>query len=176
MTRFQENKEKGVRLESNICAKVMKRLHKEKLAANRWLACWAGQTQFEEKYCLQSFTVDLAIAHCSCRKWNITSIPCAHAITCIFFNRQDVEQHVHPCYHVSIYKACYEPIIAPINGQNIWRPNGVTPVQPLSKEDHLAGLRRREQGNLISQQVSGLASLSCARPVVSQGTIGEVER
>ena len=44
MTRFQENKEKGVRLESNICAKVMKRLHKEKLVANRWLACWVGQT------------------------------------------------------------------------------------------------------------------------------------
>ena len=39
MTRFQENREKGVRLESDICAKVMKRLHKEKLAANGWLAC-----------------------------------------------------------------------------------------------------------------------------------------
>ena len=39
MTRFQENKEKGVRLESNICSKVMKRLHKEKLATNRQLAC-----------------------------------------------------------------------------------------------------------------------------------------
>ena len=86
MTRFQENREKGVRLESNICAKVMKRLHKKKLAANRWLTCWVGQTQFEVKNGLQSFTVDLVIAHYICSKWNITSIPYAHAITCIFFN------------------------------------------------------------------------------------------
>ena len=84
---FQKSKEKGVRLESNICAKVIKRLHKEKLAANRWLACWARWTQFEVKNGLQSFTVDLAIAHCSCRKWNINDIPCAHAITYIFLNK-----------------------------------------------------------------------------------------
>nr|POE97552.1 hypothetical protein CFP56_17071 [Quercus suber] len=38
--------------------------------------------------------------------------------------------YVHSYYHVSTYKACYEPIIAPINGQNIWRLSGVTPVQP----------------------------------------------
>ena len=128
MIRFQENREKGVRLDSNICVKVMKRLHKKKLVANRWLTCWVGQTQFEVKNGLQSFTVDLVIAHCSCSKWNITSIPCVHAITCIFFNRQNVEQYVHPYYHVSTYRACYKSIIAPINGHNMWRPSGVTLV------------------------------------------------
>ena len=91
MTMFQDKKEKILRVESDICAKVLKRLHKEKVAANRWLACWAGQTQFEVKNGLQSFIVDMAIAHCSCRKWDISGIPCAHAITCIFFNRQDAE-------------------------------------------------------------------------------------
>ena len=113
---------------------------------------------------LQSFTVDLATAHCSCRKWNITSIPCAHAISCIFFNRQYAKQYVPPCYHVSTYRACYEPIITPINGQNMWRPSDVTPFQPLSKEDHLAGLRRKEQGNLMSQQVvRELAFKTCGK-------------
>ena len=68
MTRFQENREKILRVESDICAKVLKRLHKEKLVASRSLACWAGQTQFEVKNDLQSFTVDLATTHCSCRK------------------------------------------------------------------------------------------------------------
>nr|POF18757.1 hypothetical protein CFP56_59891 [Quercus suber] len=40
MTRFQDNRKKILRVESDICAKVLKRLHKEKLAASRWLACW----------------------------------------------------------------------------------------------------------------------------------------
>ena len=87
MARFQENKEKILRVESNICAKVLKRLHKEKVAASWWLACWARPTQFEVKNGLQSFTVDLATAHCSCRKWDISGIPCAYAITYIFFKR-----------------------------------------------------------------------------------------
>nr|POE44831.1 hypothetical protein CFP56_75991 [Quercus suber] len=130
MTRFQENRVKILRVESVICVNVLKRLHNEKLAANRWIACWAGQTQFEVKNGLQSFTVDLATAHFSCRKWDISGIPFAHAILCIFFNRQDAEHYVHPCYHVSTYKACYEPIIAPINGQNMCRSSDVAPVHP----------------------------------------------
>ncbi|KAK9997795.1 hypothetical protein SO802_017398 [Lithocarpus litseifolius] len=91
-------------------------------------ACWAGHTQFKVKNGLQSFTVDLAKAHCSCRKWDITGIPCAQIITCIFFNKQDAEQYLHKCFNVSTYKVCYELIIAPINRQNMWRPNGVQPV------------------------------------------------
>nr|POE55530.1 hypothetical protein CFP56_65384 [Quercus suber] len=46
MTRFQDNRVKILRVESDICAKVLKRLHKEKLASNR-----------------------------CCRKWDISGIP-----------------------------------------------------------------------------------------------------
>ena len=144
MTRFQDNREKILRVESDICAKVLKRLHKEKLAASRWLAYQAGQTQFEVKNGLQSFTIDLATSHCSCKKWDISGISCAHAITCIFFNRQDVKQYVHLCYHVSTYKACYEPIIAPINGHNMWRPSGVTLVQlPIKRRPLIRPKKKR---------------------------------
>ena len=130
MTRFQDNRQKIMRVESEICPKVLKRLHREKTASSKWLASWAGHTQFEVKSGLQNFTVDMEKRHCSCRKWDTTGIPCAHAISCIFFNRQKAEQYVHRCFHVSTYKACYELVLAPINGQNMWRPSGVQPVQP----------------------------------------------
>ncbi|KAK9998276.1 hypothetical protein SO802_017879 [Lithocarpus litseifolius] len=109
MTRFQENRQKIMKVESEICPKVLKRLHREKTTSSRWLACWAGHTQFEVKNGLQSFTVDLEKGHCSCRKWDTTGIPCAHAVSYIFFNRQHAEQYVHRCFHVSTYKACYKP-------------------------------------------------------------------
>ena len=105
-----------MKVQSDICPKVLKRLHKEKIACSRWLACWTSHTQFEVKNGLQNFTVDLVKAHYSCRKWDITDIPYAHAIYCIFFNRQDTEWYVHKCFHVSTCKTNYEPIIAPING------------------------------------------------------------
>ena len=130
MTRFQENREKILRVSQIFVSRFWKGCTRKNWQPIGGLAYWAGQTQFEVKNGLQSFTVDLATAHCSCRKWDISGIPCAHAITYIFFNRQNAEQYVHPCYHVFTYKACYEPIIAPINRQNMWRPSGVTLVQP----------------------------------------------
>ena len=143
MTRFQDNRQKIMRVESEICPKVLKRLHREKTASSKWLACWVGHTQFEVKSGLQNFTVDMEKRHCSCRKWHTTGIPCAHAISCIFFNRQEAEQYVHRCFHVSTYKACYEPVIAAINGQNMWRPSGVQPVQPLVKRRPLGRPKKK---------------------------------
>ena len=87
MIRFQDNRQKIMRVELEICPKVLKRLHRENTASNRWLACWAGHTQFKVKNGLQNFTVDMEKRHCSYRKWDTTAIPCAHAISCIFFNR-----------------------------------------------------------------------------------------
>ena len=124
MTRFQENREKILRVSQIFVPMFWRGCIRKNWQPIGGLAYWAGQTQFEVKNGLQSFTIDLATTHCSCRKWDISGIPCAHAITCIFFNRQDVEQFVHPCYHVSTYKAYYEPIISPVNGQNMWRPSG----------------------------------------------------
>ena len=66
----------------------------------------------------------------ACRKWDITGIPCAYAISCIFFNKEDAKKYVHPCYKRIAYIACYEPIIDPINGQNMWRPSVLPLVQP----------------------------------------------
>ena len=42
MTRFQDKREKIMRIESNIYAKVLKRLHKENMTCSRWLASWVG--------------------------------------------------------------------------------------------------------------------------------------
>ena len=95
--------------------------------------------------------------HCSCRKWDTIGIPCAHAISYIFFNRQEAEQYVHRCFHVSTYKACYEPVIAPINGQNMWRSNDVQPIQPPIKRrppSKSKKKRTREASELAGRRAS----------------------
>ncbi|KAK9997510.1 hypothetical protein SO802_022196 [Lithocarpus litseifolius] len=148
MTRFQANRDMILKVESELCPKIRKRLYMEKMAYKRWLACWAGHTKFEVKNGLESFTVDLAKSKCSCRKWDITSIPCAHAISCIFFNREDAEKYVHPCYKRTTYIACYEPIIDPINGQNMWTPSGLPPVQPSIKRRPLGRPKKKRAQEL----------------------------
>ena len=63
---------------------------------------------------------------------------------------------MHKCFHVSTYKACYEPVIAPINGQNMWGPSGVQPVQPPIKRrppGRPKNKRTREAGELVGRRV-----------------------
>ena len=72
MNRFQQNRHRILKLESELCPKVCKRLHREKMGSGRWLACWTFNTMFNVKNSLQSFIMDLAKRMCSCRKWDIT--------------------------------------------------------------------------------------------------------
>ena len=130
MTRFQVNREMIMKVESELYPKIRKRLYKEKLACNKWIAFWVGRMKFEVKNGPESFIVDLEEKKCSCRKWDIVSIPCCHAISYIFFNREDAEKYVNACYKRTTYIDCYELIIEPINGQNMWGPSGLPPVQP----------------------------------------------
>ena len=162
-----------MKVESEICPKVLKRLYREKTASSRWLACWAGHTQFEVKNGLQSFTVDLDKRHCSCRKWDTTVILCAHAVSRIFFNRQDAEQYVHRCFHISTYKVWYESVIAPINGQNMWRPSGVQPVQPPIKRRPL-GKPKKERTREVGELAGRRADIS--RQCKTCGKIGHNKR
>ena len=128
LNRCQQNRLSILKVKSELCPKVCKRLHREKMSSSKWLASWSSDIKFEVKNGLQSFIMDLKKRTCNCRKWDITGIPCCHAISCIFFNREVVEKYTNDCYKVSTYKACYEPIIDPINSQNMWTPTRLPPV------------------------------------------------
>ena len=56
MTKFQKNKGMILKVESELCPKIRKRLYKEKLGSIRWLACLAGHTKFKVKNGLESLT------------------------------------------------------------------------------------------------------------------------
>ena len=134
MTRFQANRQMIMKVEYELCPKIRKRLHKEKLACSKWLACWASRTKFEVKNGLESFTVDLEEKNCSYRKWDITDIPRCHAISYIFFNKEDSKKYVNTCYKRTTYIDCYGLIIEPINGQNMWRQWTATCAAPYQEE------------------------------------------
>ena len=116
MNKTQQNRPSILKVESELCPKVCKRLHREKIGSSRWLACWASDTRFEVKNGLVSFIVGLTKRTYSCRKWDISGIPCCHEISCIFFNKEATEKYTDDYYRVSTYKTCYELVIDPING------------------------------------------------------------
>ncbi|CAL4988960.1 unnamed protein product [Urochloa decumbens] len=66
-------------------------------------------------------TVNLEQRTCSCKKWQLTGLPCNHAISLICSYRGlELEDYVHSCYSVSKFKAAYEGWIEPIPDKTHW--------------------------------------------------------
>ena len=66
-------------------------------------------------------TVDLDNRTCSCQRWQITGLPCTHALCLIHSMRnRNVEDYIDDYYSVHKFKKAYEHVIAPMNGRDQW--------------------------------------------------------
>jgi len=68
------------------------------------------------------------------------------------------------CFHVFTYKACYKPIIAPFNVQNMWRLGGIQPIQPPIKRRPLSRpkKKRANEPNELAGRRVGISKQSRA--------------
>ena len=87
------------------------------------------------------YVVDLNDRSCTCRNWEITGMPCKHAVAAIWdriANSEDsspVEEYVHPCYMTTTWRAMYFNKIDPINGRSLW-PKNESPYTLLPPKHH----------------------------------------
>ncbi|KAH7862346.1 hypothetical protein Vadar_003544 [Vaccinium darrowii] len=111
-----------------ICPKIVKRIEKLKDNLQLWIPRWCGSEQFEVTGPTgNQYRVDLVNRTCGCRKWDMSGIPCVHALASIKFLQQDPFDYVHEWYKVSTYLKCYENLLSPINGRDLW-PETNNPV------------------------------------------------
>lgn len=69
--------------------------------AKGWIASWCGNDEFEVAGPNGvQYKVKIPTRHCGCRKWDISGIPCIHAITAIGFNNLDPLDYVDDCYRI----------------------------------------------------------------------------
>ncbi|XP_030939765.1 uncharacterized protein LOC115964636 [Quercus lobata] len=158
MNRSQQNRLSILKVESELCPKVCKRLHREKMGSSRWLACWASDTRFEVKNGLE-------MRHL----WH-SMLPCN------FFNKEAAEKYTDNCYRVSTYKACHEPVIDPINGQNIWTPTRLSLVQPPIKRRPLGRPKKKRVREPNEPSKGHSKGLGIAKRCKSCGKIGHNKR
>ncbi|RYR40062.1 hypothetical protein Ahy_A09g045729 [Arachis hypogaea] len=60
----------------------------------------------------------------------MSDIPCVHAISCIKFKGLDIEPFVAGCYKREAYMRCYDSIIHPLNGVDLWERTAHPDVMP----------------------------------------------
>ena len=66
-------------------------------------------------------TVDLQERTCTCRRWQVTGLPCTHALCIITSIRgYNIEDYVHDYYSVAKFKKAYGKSVKPITDRKQW--------------------------------------------------------
>lgn len=134
MLRCQSRREWVKKQKGIICPRIMKKLEKLKKESAMCYPSYVGRTKFQVREALmEQFSVDTGVRSCSCRKWDISGIPCKHGIAAIGLEGKKPEDFVDRVYSLYAYMAAYTPIIGPCNGPNNWPRSTFDPVVPPKK-------------------------------------------
>ncbi|CAN1154358.1 hypothetical protein LINPERPRIM_LOCUS41084 [Linum perenne] len=125
------------------------------------LACLCYPTfnedgQFEVREGLKSWVVDVRSSQCACGLWQLSGLPCSHALACIAFNRDPIEPYCDPCYTVEKYRLAYGNSINPVNDASQWHDSFGPRLRPPTIDKPKSGprekKRRHEAGELATKK------------------------
>ncbi|KAK9054930.1 hypothetical protein SSX86_026009 [Deinandra increscens subsp. villosa] len=116
---------------------ISKLFEQIKSDAGNYLVSWNGGEQYQVSSQHDQVVVDLGEKWCACRRWEISGIPCRHAVAAIWDkhdHNEDVShllKWVNPIYTIKRWKEVYSHRINPLNGRALWEkvdvPTTLTP-------------------------------------------------
>ncbi|KAL0379198.1 UNVERIFIED_CONTAM: hypothetical protein Sradi_3225300 [Sesamum radiatum] len=133
MVKMQQNRDRAAKRwgDKKICPKIKKIVDKNVDKASDCIPIKANDWNYEIScYDGARYTVDLIAHTCSCRKWELSGIPCKHGMSAICAQVLDPVDFVHSCYQVATYTKVYEPCMMPMDGASMWEKTGYIPPLP----------------------------------------------
>lgn len=113
-----------------LCPKIRKLLEELKQLSRFCIACPGLGGVFEVKHRGDMFVVTLGDKTCTCRSWDITGIPCIHAIAAIHYLKHDAADYVSDYFTVEAFKKIYSFGLQALNGEKMWPTAQGYPIQP----------------------------------------------
>jgi SWIM zinc finger len=138
----------------DICPKIQKKLEKIKDLSSK---CWPEPSSFKKfqvKCITDQFCIDMEAQTCSCRRWQLSGVPCSHAVSVMFFNKENPETYVDDCYHLATYSRIYEFSINPVNGHKMWPKSSIMCLPPLVKNQPGRPKKKRKKSTSEDNQNS----------------------
>lgn len=81
----------------------------------------ANKVEFEIVSSERTNIVDIQRRCCSCRRWQIYGIPCAHAAAALLLCGEDVRLYAQECFSLRKYCEAYSQPIYPIPDKSLWK-------------------------------------------------------
>ncbi|CAO2175178.1 unnamed protein product, partial [Urochloa humidicola] len=97
----------------------------------------------------KKYTVNLEQRTCTCRYWQLSGLPCCHAISSIYKASKKLEDFIAPCFLIAQYKKTYQHCLQPVEGPDNWPISDMPrPLPPayVKMPGRPKTERRREQG------------------------------
>ncbi|GJU22648.1 (R)-mandelonitrile lyase-like protein [Tanacetum coccineum] len=85
-----------------------------------WKVIPSGESRFEVRNGFEGFKVDKRLRTCTCRAWQLSGIPCQHALAAIYFLHRDPKEYVSNWYKKDMFVAAYNHYIEGMNGMGQW--------------------------------------------------------
>ncbi|XP_066163390.1 uncharacterized protein [Oryza sativa Japonica Group] len=132
MSRFYNKQKEAEKWEGPFCPKIGKKLLKNAEHVNICYVLPAGKGIFQVQERQSSYIVDVISKHCDCRRWDLTGIPCCHAIDCIREERLSEQDFLPFCYSIEAFKSVYANNIMPCSDRANWeKMNGPQVLPPV---------------------------------------------
>ncbi|KAL4364016.1 hypothetical protein GQ457_04G008290 [Hibiscus cannabinus] len=132
MQRLAKRKDQAEKWTELLCPKIQKKLDNATSLAHSCWPLYAGGQMYQVSCGPSSqHSVNIQEWTCSCRKWQLTGIPCIHAISVILSIEDRPEKYVDSCYFVSTQREIYSHLISPVRGEKQWATNDtMEPILP----------------------------------------------
>ncbi|XP_050914989.1 uncharacterized protein LOC127129931 [Lathyrus oleraceus] len=108
-------------------------IEKNKKQAQGWSPTWHGDDNlsiFGVTNGIETYCVDLKKEACSCRKCDLSGIPCCHVIACIWNIKKQLEDYVTACYRKSTFMDTYSNIVYSTNEPQLWLVDDLNIMAP----------------------------------------------
>ncbi|KAJ9538843.1 hypothetical protein OSB04_031576 [Centaurea solstitialis] len=114
----------------DICPVVIKRIEAAMRSQRYWQVLPGGPMVFEVRQQSDAFIVDEFKKTCSCRMWQLSGIPCLHAVTAICYINKNPQDYVPDWFRRVKYAKTYASHICAVQGINQWPPNELNKPLP----------------------------------------------
>ena len=118
--RLYSRLECGLRWNGLICPKIQKKLEKLKEFLDNYYAKIDSGIQVRVEGPGGPFVVDTKSRTCSCCRWDLTGIPCPHAIVVLHAEFKSIEGHCDKAYTLETFRRVYTNVIKPSRRMDLW--------------------------------------------------------
>ncbi|GJZ12982.1 putative transcription factor WRKY family protein [Tanacetum coccineum] len=123
-TWFENRQNMGMIWNSIVVPSAEKRILEAVADARCYQVLRANEVEFEVVSTERTNIVDIRSRVCSCKRWQIYGLPCAHAAAALISSGKNAHVFADHCFKVESYRETYSQMIYPVPDRSLWNTVG----------------------------------------------------